>query len=193
MEMQQIHTPRMELVPLLRAHAAELFGAFRDPDIYRFIARKPPSALFELEDRYSRLEARKSEDGHELWLNWAVKLRESGRLVGLVEVTIQSEGKALLAYLFAPSAWGKGYANESCSRVITDVSERAGVCTFEATVDTRNLRSRRLLERLHFQFIEERESDEFIGGEKSREMLYRCENKASHSPDPNPVSVTSSE
>jgi len=146
--------------------------------------------MAELEDRYSQLEARRSADGEEVWLNWAAKERASGLLVGLVEVTVQKDKKAMLAYLFAPSVWGKGYAAEVCAGVLANVGQRAGVSTFEATVDTRNLRSRKLLERLQFKFIEERESADIIGGEKSREVLYRFQQGLNQPLTPKPGRVS---
>jgi RimJ/RimL family protein N-acetyltransferase len=173
--MDQLDTPRLALVPLDRCHAAELFDALRHPEIYRFISRNPPSAMSELEARFALLEARKSPDGGELWLNWAVNERSSKAFVGLVEVTVQKDKKALLAYLFSPGVWGRGYAAEACSRVLQELFDRLGVRMIEATSDTRNTRSRRLLERLHSHFVEERESDDIIGGNNSREVLYRIE------------------
>jgi ribosomal-protein-alanine N-acetyltransferase len=173
--MVHFDTSRLALVPLERCHAAELFDALRQPDVYRFISRMPPLSVIELETRFAHLETRRSPDGEESWLNWAVKERAGGAFVGLVEVTVQKQRKALLAYLFSPSVWGRGYAAEACGRVLQGLFDRPDVRMIEATTDTRNTRSRRLLEGLRFDIIEERESEEIIGGRKSREVLYRIE------------------
>mgnify|MGYP001544458498 CR=1 FL=1 len=171
--MDQFETPRLTLLPLQRSHAAELFDVLRDPEIHRFVARTPPASVGELESRYAQLESRKSPNGEEQWLNWAVEERSSRTLVGLIQITVLKDKSALLAYLFSPAVWGRGYAAEGCTRILRELWDHSQVRTVEATTDTRNARSIRLLERLCFRFIEERESDDIIGGEKSREVVYR--------------------
>jgi [ribosomal protein S5]-alanine N-acetyltransferase len=161
------------LEPLVRAHARHLFPALSVPLIYRFIPQEPPASLLELEARYQRLESRTSPAGDELWLNWALRLKLEGQYIGTVQATISSAHSPLIAYELSPDFWGQGYATESCSRVITSLFTDYGVTEIMAEVDTRNLASCKLLERLGFQRILTRERADFFKGEYSDEHTYQ--------------------
>ena len=58
-------------------------------------------------------------------------------------------GTADFAFVFAPEHWGRGIATEACRAALPRLSGFA-VRTVFATVDSRNSRSIRLLERLGF-------------------------------------------
>ena len=70
--MQTLHTERPRLEPLRRAHAPAMFPLLQDPTIYTHLDHGPPPSLEHLEGVYTRLEARRSPDGREQWLNWIV-------------------------------------------------------------------------------------------------------------------------
>lgn len=166
-------TERLLLEPLRGAHAAELFDLLSDERLYRDIPQEPPATLAALTTRYERLETRQSPGGEQHWLNWAVRSKADGRCVGRVEVTVRRDGSAHLAYEIGPAYWRRGIATEACGRVIRALFEEAGATEVRAEVDTRNLPSIRLLERLGFERTGFRANADFFKGRASDEWSYR--------------------
>jgi ribosomal-protein-alanine N-acetyltransferase len=148
--MDQLGTARLVLEPLREAHADELFGGLSDARLYAHMPGPPPASVAELRARHRRLEARRSPDGSERWLNWALRARDDGRLVGYVQATVFGDGGAEVAYVLLYAEWGRGLAREATQRMIDHLHERFAVRRFRATVDLGNRRSTRLLGALGF-------------------------------------------
>src|SRR5919205_1898799 len=83
-----LETPRLLLEPILPAHAPMIYEPLQDERLYRFIPQDPPASLRALKDRYGFLSARRSPDGREAWLNWAMRERSSGEYAGTLEATV---------------------------------------------------------------------------------------------------------
>lgn len=159
-------TPRLDLEPLVAAHARELFAALRDPALYRFIEERPPASLAALEARYRVLERRAPPDGRdEVWLNWACRERASGHIAGLVQATVAPGAPALLAYVFSARGQGRGLAREACRRVLRSLFDDWAQAAVEATVDPDNTRSIALLQALGFA----------PAPSDTRDLRFRCE------------------
>ncbi len=144
-------TNRLLLEPIHQRHAHDLYPILQDERIYRYIPDDPPVSVQVLEQRFQRWELRSSPSGDEIWLNWAVRLKEPVTYIGLVQVTVHSTRVAYLAYEFAPSSWGQGYATEACRTVLELLSLRYAVVDVLAELDTRNVASLKLLEGLGFE------------------------------------------
>ena len=138
------------LEPLVAAHAAEMFAALSAPEIYDYLDQPAPESLDWLRERYRKLETRRSADGTEQWLNWVVRLEESGLGAGYVQATVYPDATANFAYVIGPDFWGKGIAFAACVKVIALLREDYGVKALYATADARNARSIKLLGRLGF-------------------------------------------
>ena len=72
-DQRTLHAGSTTLEPQIAAHAAEMYAVLADPAIYEFENAPPPSRQW-LAERYARLEARRSADGSQRWLNWVVRL-----------------------------------------------------------------------------------------------------------------------
>jgi ribosomal-protein-alanine N-acetyltransferase len=168
-----LETERLRLEPLRERHAGYLFPLFAEPQIYTFIPQDPPKSLGELQTRYRRLETRHSPEGDELWLNWAIYLKKEKQYTGIVQATIGGDQIAQLAYELNPRFWGFGYATEACQRVINTLFAEYPVTGIIAEVDTRNVASARLLERLSFERIALKAQADFFKGADSDEYVYR--------------------
>ena len=145
-----IETPRLRLEPLLELHARELFAGLTAPALYVFMDDAPPTSEAALAERYRFLEARRSPDGSELWLNWALFGRESQAYVGTVQATVRPGGDAEIAYLLLPPAQGLGFASEAVTAMLAALRNSFGARAFIAHVDPRNRASLALLDRLGF-------------------------------------------
>jgi len=146
--MRPIETPRLTLEPQCAAHADAMFIVLSDPAIYAY-ENAPPASLEWLRRRFAALEARRSPNGREQWLNWVLRLR-SGELIGYVQATLDTEGRAFIAYELASAHWGRSLAREAVEAMIDELASHYRVQTLAAVFKRANVRSRRLLERLGF-------------------------------------------
>jgi ribosomal-protein-alanine N-acetyltransferase len=150
--MHALLTDRLLLEPLRRAHAPAMFPLLQDPTIYTHLDHGPPPSLEHLEGVYTRLEARRSPDGREQWLNWIVlALAEPAQPLGVVQATVLSGGRAWVAYELAAAHRGHGFAREAVQAMLAELAASFGVQRFLATVEVANERSVHLLRRLGFQ------------------------------------------
>ena len=90
LRMQTIVTPTLTLEPLLASHAEAMFELLSDRAIYQYLDYSPPASVEYLRGVYLRLEARRSPDGSEAWLNWVIRPRDQP-LVGYVQATVASD------------------------------------------------------------------------------------------------------
>lgn len=149
--MQTLHTERLRLEPLVVAHAGALYPILCDPRQFEFLDDGAPASVEALRERYRKLESRRSADGREHWLNWAILLRAGdGNATGFVQATVQEDRRAWVAYEVAHAQWGQGIATEATRGMVEHLMAHYAVTQCMATVDKRNERSWRLLERLGF-------------------------------------------
>lgn len=146
--MRVIETPRLTLEPLTVSHAEEMFPVLSDPAIYEF-ENQPSESVAALSARYQRLETRVSPDGTERWLNWVIRKR-GAQLIGYVQATIGSNGRAAIAYELNSEFWRQGFGLEATQAMITELAEEHAGCVLTAVLKRKNFRSLGLLERLGF-------------------------------------------
>lgn len=146
----QLASELVTLDPLRAEHADGLFPILSDRELWRYAPQPSWKTLDELRDKYARLESRRGDDGSEYWLNWTVRKKSSGQIVGFVQSTVDKMlRKASIAYVIARSCWGQGLATSAVAAMLTHL-KTVGVIEIRATVDSRNERSIRLLTRLGF-------------------------------------------
>jgi RimJ/RimL family protein N-acetyltransferase len=160
-------TVDLALEPLLPSHAVELYDGLRDDRIYLHIPQSPPASQAALMERFLKLSARRSPDGRELWLNWALR-RKDGECVGWVQATVHGDRSALVAWIVFPTFWRKGYATQACRQMLDYLRAECDVVDAIATVDAENVASIRLLEKLGFARV---------STEKAADMEKRLEHR----------------
>ena len=104
-------------------------------------------------------------------LNWAARLKSDGTCVGTVQVTLPRDGRAQLAYEIGVPYWRRGFATEACAHVIEALFAR-GATEVRAELDTRNVASIALLERLGFQRGSLKKNADHFKGSESDEWTY---------------------
>ena len=85
---------------------------------------------------------------------WAVCLKDTGKMIGHIELHKEYNPAFYIyeiGYVFNPNYQGKGYATESCRRIIQHGFEDLGAHRIIATCDPDNTASWRLLERLNMR------------------------------------------
>jgi ribosomal-protein-alanine N-acetyltransferase len=150
--MQWLHTTRLLLEPLRREHAGAMFPLLQDPTLYRYIDHGPPPSLEHLLQVYTRLEARRSPDGTQQWLNWIVVAAAApDQPMGVVQATVLADRSAWVAYELAEAYRGQGYAAEATQAMLAELAASFAVQRFQATVEVDNARSIHLLLKLGFE------------------------------------------
>lgn len=167
-----LETERLLLEPLRRKHAIALYSLLQDERIYQYIPQDPPTSLEALEKRYQRLETRRSPDETEIWLNWAVYIKERKVYAGCIEATLSANNSGQIAYLFSPLYWKRGYAYEACRHLVTNLRSY-DITEIVAEVDTRNTPSVLLLQKLGFVKLNTRYNVDFFKGSHSNEYVYQ--------------------
>lgn len=103
------------LEPLRVKHAEELAPVLDDVALHGFTGGEP-AGVEELQLRFQRQVRGQSPDGRERWLNWAVRQRATGGLLGMVQATLKTgepEAVAELAWLIGTPHQTQGYAKEA--------------------------------------------------------------------------------
>ena len=126
-----LRTARLDLEPLRVEHAAEAAVAFSDARLHTFVGGEPATED-ELRDRYARQVIGHSPDGSETWLNWMLRRRDTGELVGTVQATVTGS-TADLAWVVAVPHQGRGLAREAALAVRAELAG-AAVRTFTAHI-----------------------------------------------------------
>ena len=146
--MKTLVAGNLVLEPQVAAHAAAMFEVLSDPAIYEF-ENAPPESQAWLEQRFTRLESRRSADGREQWLNWVVRL-PSGVLAGYVQATVTEEHVAHIAYELASSFWRRRIGSTAVRTMLAELETSYGVRTCVAVLKARNGRSATFLRHLGF-------------------------------------------
>jgi RimJ/RimL family protein N-acetyltransferase len=138
-----VFTPRLELRRTRLKDAAAMFEALRDPAIYAYIPRSPPTEVADVEQRFARIMQETAPGRAGQWLNWTVWLRENSTPIGMTEATVQPDGAVSIGYMFDPRCWRRGFGREAVAAMLGLLATH-GATAFEATIDIRNEASRAL-------------------------------------------------
>jgi RimJ/RimL family protein N-acetyltransferase len=138
-------TRRLDLEPLVVAHAAELAPLLDDTALHEFTGGVPLSAPA-LAARYALLAVRHSPGGDQMWSNWVIRVRGTGAAVGTVQATLPAagptDGPAGVAWVVARAAQGHGYGKEA-ARGLVGLLKEAG-WTVVADIHPGHLASQRV-------------------------------------------------
>ncbi len=146
--MREIQTPRLLLIPQTVEHAGAMFKVLSDPALYDY-ENEAPESLAYLQERFRKLESRRSPDGKESWLNWVVQLAGS-ELIGYVQATVLEDQSAFIAYELASPYWRNGFGTEAVTALLDELSKHYKITSFLAVLKANNKRSLGLLQKLGF-------------------------------------------
>ena len=167
----QLETPRTLLEVITERHAKEICELFADQRLHEFVPFEPPTLEQQLE-RCRRWEKRRSPDGSEIWLNWAAREKESGRIIGHFQAGIKKDNSASIGYVIARASQGKGLATEAMREIFKTLSEKFSVSIVKAWTDSRNVASHRLAQKLGMVHVETIKDADSFKGATSDEYVY---------------------
>jgi RimJ/RimL family protein N-acetyltransferase len=125
---------------------AVLEGYANDPEVTRFLLWKPGQRLEEIET-FLRRSVERWERGD--LLTWAITMRDSGELIGMIHVNIETS--AQVGYVIARAHWNRGYMTEALRAVVDWTLTRGDIYRVWAVCDTENVASARVMEKSGMQ------------------------------------------
>jgi RimJ/RimL family protein N-acetyltransferase len=122
---------RLILEPLSVNHAVPMVTVLADLKLYDFTGGEPPT-FSDLTDRYTAQARGGPVDGSQVWLNWMVRRRDSGELVGFVQATLEQTRPEQTPPEQSGSTSGAAAVEATFAWVITPGHQRQGLAS-EAT------------------------------------------------------------
>lgn len=167
----RLTTERLELRPFTEADDVAVFGIYTHAEI-----PLPPTRARWTEVAQAR--ERIAKDIRDMNAGTAIRLalarRKDGRVLGdccLFNFNVQCR-RAELGYALARDVWGAGYMGEALRAFVKCSFEELGLLRIEATIDPRNQRSARSLERLGFVKEGQQRERWIVDGDVSDSALY---------------------
>ena len=138
-----LSTERLRIEPLAADDADDLFPLLDDPALGRYTGELPPDDVEALRARFERWEPRRSPDGAELWLNWAVRLRDDGRAIGALQATV-SDSETAIAWTIGTAFQRQGFATEAGRALLPWLRAAMGDAAIVAWIHPDHLASQRV-------------------------------------------------
>lgn len=145
-----IETERLLLRPFQASDGDPLFALQSDAEAMRYWDSSPWTDRSMVEKFFASGEAA-AEDG--TGLRVAIERRADGEFIGWCTFNSWEPAfrSASIGYSIAPAAWGHGYATEAAGAVLDWAYVTLDLNRVQAEADTRNIASRRVLEKLGFR------------------------------------------
>ncbi|HEX8775946.1 MAG TPA: GNAT family N-acetyltransferase [Pyrinomonadaceae bacterium] len=140
-------TERLILRTWLLNDLKDFFEIYGDPEVWRYV---DPKGVFKNEDAARRsLRAGIAYEQEHGFCHWAVVDKSRGRVIGACGFNLFEGGPQLeLVYHFARLYWGRGFAPEAARACLRYAFEKLNAPAVVATVDPKNLQSKRVLEKI---------------------------------------------
>lgn len=147
-----LETERLALRTWTLDDAEDGFRIWSDPEVMRYIGTGRPNADVEQTRGWlNRMIAHQQKHG---FCFWAVLEKVSRQLIGSCGLAYQLDGGPPLefGYTLARSHWGRGLATEAAGAALRYVFENLPVTEIAASVDSGNVASIRVLEKIGFVY-----------------------------------------
>jgi RimJ/RimL family protein N-acetyltransferase len=142
-------TVRCQLRPVSPADTGELHRLWTSPGVRRFLWDNEIIPLERAAEAVST--SRELFKRHRFGL-WAVRLKGSAGLCGFTGIwPFRDPPEFELLYGVAEPLWGQGYAVEVSQAILTYCYDTLGMSVVRASIDTPNVASARVLEKLGFE------------------------------------------
>jgi ribosomal-protein-alanine N-acetyltransferase len=167
-----IKSERLTLEPILTSHAEEMVELLSDPELYTFVPQEPPE-LNKLIKTYDFWSKRISPEGNEIWLNWAARLTETGVVIGHFQAGIKEGTESNLGYTVGKQYQRNGFASEALRAILSFLNGEMDLKSIKAWIDTRNIASVKLVEKLGMTQIGVIKKADHFKGVDSDEFVYQ--------------------
>ena len=144
---QTLRTERLTLRLFTESDAEAVWAYASDPEVTRYMDWPTHAALDDTHDYLRTVEADWASGSY---FAWAVVENDGQQLVGGVGCEAIGS-RVALGYVYARSAWGRGYATEAAQVLVDWLVSQDEIHRVWATCDVANAGSARVLEKLGMQ------------------------------------------
>lgn len=138
-------TERLILRPPTQSDAQAIYATYaQDPEVTKYLVWRPHQNIKETMEFLERIE-HSWEKGSEY--TWAITLKESGILIGMIGLRM-SPPRADFGYVLARPFWNNGYTTEAAAIVADWALRQKNIYRLWSVCDTDNLASARVLEKV---------------------------------------------
>ena len=171
-----LETPRLRLRAPTRADLPHIQRYAMRVEFYRYLDMDVPTP--ESVERYLSAVISAWEELHGTERIFAIEPKEAGRIAGFIRIGLDGNesGQGNVGYSLDPDFQGRGYATEALKEVVRLGFEDLGLRRIWATVDTRNEKSRGVLERAGFRREDRMSAHRTIRGAPADSYLYAISN-----------------
>ncbi|MFC1735479.1 GNAT family N-acetyltransferase [Candidatus Hydrogenedentota bacterium] len=149
----QLETDRLLLRRLTQADAHEFFQTVGDPEVMRYWGKGAEKTVEDTCRRITEMEEHWVTHG---FGDWAVMEKNTGELIGFCGLHyIENMAEVNLGYAFKKTKWRQGFGFESCKAVLAAGFGELGLDPIVAVIQTPNIASRKLVEKLNLVFWKE--------------------------------------
>lgn len=144
---KRLETERLILRRFKSGDEEDMFkGWCNDPEVSKFLYW-PPHGDIEVTRSIMNEWISKYDDG--AYFNWAIELKEEGKLIGNISVVKLNEkiDSAEIGYCMSRAYWGRGIMPEALRTVIGFLFDEVGMNRIAATHDVNNPKSGRVMEK----------------------------------------------
>lgn len=144
---ERIETKRLILRRFTLEDAEDMFNGWcNDPEVSRYLTW-PPHGNVEVTRNILKDWISNYENGD--YFNWAMELKETGKIVGNISVVkIREEiASADIGYCMSRAYWGQGFMPEALKAVMGYLFEVVGMNRVAASHDVKNPKSGRVMEK----------------------------------------------
>jgi len=168
-----IATPRLLLRPFGQDDLDDLYAIQSREDVNRYLYWSPRTRV-EVAGVITKRAAMSTLEGEGDILVLAVELRETGAVIGDVNLAWQSEEhrQGEFGFVFHPDQHGRGYAGEAAVEMLRLGFEGLGLHRIVGRADGRNKASARLMEKLGLRREAHFVQNEVVKGEWTDEVVY---------------------
>lgn len=143
-EAPNIQTERLILRPRAEKDIPNMLKMFNNDEVREFLGSNPPR------DEQSMVEMVRNRTE----TKWTVALKDKDEFIGDVMIPEIAEGYlGEIGYRFMKEYWGCGFAYEAVSAVIEHCKSTLNLKRLFATIDNKNRKSKKLIEKLGFTLV----------------------------------------
>ena len=152
--MKELETERLLLRHIRRDDAQRIFDCWAsDPEVTRYLTWQPHASVAVTEAIVARWLA--DYDKPDTY-RYGIELRETGELIGMIDVVGYHHGNPVIGYCSGRAYWGNGYMTEALKALCAALFE-AGYSMIRIEAVRENIGSNRVIQKAGFRFANSRE------------------------------------
>ncbi len=139
-----LETKRLHLRHFSVSDASDVFAYASDEQTVQYLSWPKHTSMQESMKVITTLLSNKS--------TYAIVLKESGRVIGCIDLRILSETKASFGYVLNRAFWNKGYMTEALQRALSYMFGELGIETITSCHETENPASGAVMKKCGMQW-----------------------------------------